>query len=113
MPNGRSGGFVIELAELKQLVQSLASATAVGKIVRSSQLRPVNAGKVARIVEDCKVDRVAVEEQDHRFYVIRLPNEPEAIRLMVGSETPLFLELQQRHAQWMNEHPGWNGWVAF
>jgi hypothetical protein len=40
MPNGRSGGFVIEKEDLNQLVKSLPDATVVGKIrAYSSALR--------------------------------------------------------------------------
>ena len=114
MPNGRSGGFIIEKADLTELLKAIPGANLVGKIVvHSSGFRPVNAVETARFVDECPYDRVAVEEQDHKAYVIHLSNEPEIIWLVVGSETPIFLELRDRHQTWAREHPGWNGWSAF
>jgi hypothetical protein len=114
MPNGRSGGFVIKTADLKELVKGVSDTAAVGHmVVVSLPIRAANAAEVTRFVEECPHDRVAVEEQDHKGYVIHLSNEPKLIWLLIGSESPIFLEIRQRHAQWMTEHPGWRGWVAF
>ena len=114
MPNGRSGGFMIETADLKELVKAVSDADVVGQMVL---LRPpnraANAAEVTRFVEECPHDRVAVEEQEHKFYIIHLSNEPKLIWLVVGSESPIYLEIQQRHAQWVAEHPDWKGWIAF
>jgi hypothetical protein len=66
-----------------------------------------------RFLEECPQDRMAVEEQDHKSYIIHLSNEPELKWLVVGSESPIYLEIRQRHAQWMNERPDWKGWMAF
>jgi hypothetical protein len=81
--------------------------------MRSTRPRPVDALETARFVDECPNDRIAVEEQDHKAYVIHLSNEPEIIWLLVGSEEPIFLELCQRHKRWTTEHPDWNGWIAF
>jgi hypothetical protein len=114
MPNGRSGGFVVERADLKQLIKALPDATVVGKIrAYSSALRPADALEIARLVDECPNDRIPVEEQDHKFYIIHLSDKGERIWVMVGPETPLFLELRQRHARWATEHPEWKGWIAF
>lgn len=105
MPNGHSGGFVIEKADLKHLIQALPADTAVAKVtVRSSPLRTVTAAELARLVDECPHDRIEVEEQDHTFYVIHLRNKPELVWIMVASETPLFLELRQRHGQRATGH---------
>ena len=40
MPNGRSGGFIIEKTELKNLVGAFPSATVVATKVESTRLRP-------------------------------------------------------------------------
>ena len=114
MPNGRSGGFVIEKADLKQIIKAFPDPTIVGKMrAYSSALRPADALEVARLVNECPNDRIAVEEQDHAFYIIHLSNKPEIIWVMVGAETPLFPELRQRHARWTTAHPEWKGWIAF
>jgi hypothetical protein len=113
MPNGRSGGFLIEKPDLKHLVEALLDATVVAKVVVHSRLRPAGALEIARFVDECPNDRIAVEEQDHKSYIIHLSNKPEPIWVMVGPETPLFLELRQRHARWVTEHPDWKGWIAF
>jgi hypothetical protein len=114
MPNGRSGGFVIEKTDLKHLVKGLPGATVVAKIVANhSRLRPADALEIARLVEECPYDRIAVEEQDHKFYIIHLSNEPELVWVMVASEAPIFLELRHRHQQWATAHPDWTGWIAF
>ena len=114
MPNGRSGGFVIEKEDLKQLVKSLPDGTVVGKIrAYSSALRPADALEIARLVDECPNDRISVEEQDHKFYIIHFSNKSERILVMVGLETPLFPELRQRHARWATANPEWKGWIAF
>ena len=114
MPNGRSGGFVIEKVDLKDLVKAFPDATVVARIIaRSTRARPANALETAQFVDECRNDRIAVEEQDHKAYIIHLSNEPEIIWLIVGSEAPIFLELRHRHERWATEHPDWNGWIAF
>ena len=114
MPNGRSGGFVINTADLKELVKTIPDETVVGQmVVLTSPIRAASAAEVIRFVEECPHDGVAVEEQDYTFYIVHLSNEPKLLWLVIGSESPIFLEFQRRHAQWKTEHPGWNGWVAF
>ena len=114
MPNGRSGGFVIKTADLKELIKAVSDTAVVAQVVvLRLPFRAANAGDVTRFVEECQHDRLAVEEQDHKGYVIHLSNEPKLMWLLVGSESPIFLELRQRHAQWMTEHPGWKGWEGF
>jgi hypothetical protein len=64
-------------------------------------------------VDECPNARIAVEEQDHKAYIIHLSNEPEIIWLVVGPEASIFLELRQRHERWATEHPDWDGWTGF
>jgi hypothetical protein len=110
MPNGRSGGFLIETADLKRLVQGVSAAAVVGKFTTGSKFEAVHAKEIVRLIEQCPHDRLAVEELDHAFYVIHFSNEPKEIAwLMVGSTLPLFEELGSRHVEWMAGHPGWNG----
>ena len=116
MPNGRSGGFPIETADLKRLIRAVSNTAAIGKVVDGSSgpsLRPADAAEVTRLVEECAHQRVAVEEQDHKFYIIHIRDEPTPIWVAVHSESPIFDELKQRHAQWNIEHPNWTGWIGF
>src|SRR6267378_1981130 len=77
MPNGRSGGFVIKTADLKELVKAVSDTTVVGQVVvLRLPFRAAEAAEVTRLVEECQHDRVAVEEQGHKGYVIHLSNEP-------------------------------------
>ena len=114
MPNGRSGGFVIEKTALKQVIKTLPVGTVVATVIaHDSRLRPADAQEVARLVEECPSDRIAVEEQDHNFYIVHLSNQPELLWLSVKSDTALFLELRQQHERWATDHPDWKGWMAF
>ena len=113
MPNGRSGGFVITTADLKELVKAIPDETVVGQMtVGSSPIRAATAAEAIRFVEECPNDGVAVEEQDHKFYILHLSNDP-IVWLSIDPRSPIFLEIQRRHAQWRIEHPGWIGWIAF
>jgi hypothetical protein len=68
MPNGRSGGFVIEKTALKELIKALPVGTVIATVTADpSRLRPADAQEVARLVEECPNDRIAVEEQATRF----------------------------------------------
>jgi hypothetical protein len=113
MPNGRSGGFVIETTDLKQLVTAVSDTAVVGQLTTGLRPRAASAAEIAQCIEDCPLDRMAVEEQDHTFYIIHFSNDPDIIWVSVNSESPIFAELRLRHARWMTEHPGWNGWMGF
>lgn len=113
MPNGRSGGFLIETADLKQLIAAVSDAIAVGGLTAGARPRPANAAEISRCLEKCRHDHIAIEEQDKTFYVIHISNEPNIIWVSVTSESPIFAELRERHGRWMAEHPGWNGWIGF
>jgi hypothetical protein len=114
MPNGRSGGFVIEKAELRNLIKTFPDDTVLARVLEgSARPRLTNALETTRLVSECPNDRVAVEEQDHAAYIIHLRDEPEIIWLAVLSDAPLFLGLRQRHRQWTTQHPDWKGWFGF
>src|SRR4029453_15500110 len=118
MPNGRSGGFIIETADFQRFVQAISNDAVVGGAVvgdLTTDPRPqaARAVEVARYIKACPHDRVAVEEQDHAAYIIHLSNDEANIMwIMVGSQSPMFLDLRRRHDQWMAEHPGWDGWIG-
>jgi hypothetical protein len=114
MPNGRSGGFVIEKADLGNLIKRFPDDTIVARVMEgSTRPRLANALETTRIVNECPNDRIAVEEQDRAAYIIHLRNEPEIIWLAVFPDAPLFLELRQCHRQWATEHPDWKGLFGF
>ena len=50
MPNGRSGGFVIETADLKQLVTAVSDTAVVGKLTTGLQLRAASAADKVRLI---------------------------------------------------------------
>jgi len=117
MPNGRSGGFPIDTADLKRLVSEVADSVSIGMLAStggssSPLLRPITGAEVLRLVEECSHRRVAVEEQDHWSYVVHLSNEP-VIWIVVPPDSPLFVALKQRHGEWQMEHPDWHGWIGF
>src|SRR5512136_1845524 len=77
VPNGRSGGFPIGIADLTQLVGAIAGTAQVGMVVGSSaheRPHPADATEVMHLVAACHSDRVPVEEQDRSAYVIHLSN---------------------------------------
>lgn len=109
MPNGRSGGFWVETVELKELLKNTSDIEVVGKIVEGpsrTQIRAANAAEVTRLIEECSHDRVGVEEQDHKFYIIHFSEEPKIVWLTFGAESPMFPGIRQRHTQWVAEHRG-------
>jgi hypothetical protein len=121
MPNGRCGGFIIETADLKRLVQALSNDAVVGRVSTGGRLQATRAVEMVRLIEECPDIRVNVEDQDHELYLIHLiddyehrsDDELKIVWVGVPSESPIFLDLRRRHEQWMAEHPGWDGWMAF
>jgi hypothetical protein len=92
MPNGRSGGSLIQKADLKELINAVPDAAMVGQMfVYSPRIRPVNASEATRFAEQCPDDRVAVEEQDHKAYVIHLADEESKfVWIVIGPESLYF-----------------------
>jgi hypothetical protein len=113
MPNGRSGGFMMNAAEWKELAKVFSEQTMVGKVFDGGAIRDVSIADVIRFVEAFSRERLAVEEQHHDSYVVHINNEPEIRWISVGSKSAIFPELQKLHARWMTEHPGWNAWIGF
>jgi hypothetical protein len=113
MPNGRSGGFIIEKGTLTELLKTISETTVVGQILTGPS-RPMNANR-AELTRSSRSARMksSPSKKDRRAYVIRLRNEPDILWVLVRSEEPIFTNLRQQHARWITEHPGWNGWIAF
>jgi hypothetical protein len=115
MPNGRSGGFPIEVAELKRLVDGTGGAQIgmlAGDNARATGLQPALSPAVLRLLAECRSERVAVEEQDHSAYIIHLSNVP-TLWVLVYQDSPIFAGLKQRHDQWKIDNPNSSGWIGF
>ena len=113
MPNGRSGGFIIEKADLLRLIATVANDELVGSLLTFPRPREIRVGETVRAVEECPHNRIVVEEQDHSSYIIHVRNEPDALWIMIASSSPLFAELRRQHARWTSERPDWKGWIGF
>ena len=113
VPNGRSGGFLIESAVLKQFVQASSDDAVIGRLSTGSSFRDVRAAEITGLLVERPQERLAVEEQDHVAYIVHISDEPDIVWLLVTPKSPLFAELRRRHAQWAADHPGWNGWIGF
>ena len=112
VPNGRSGGFLIDRADLLIVLESLPSTCEIGLQldfgsrgasgeVLSTQ---VNAGAAITMLAALRWDRVWIEEQDHRRYIIHFDRSPittdsvdDGKWIDVGPESPLFDGLRKAH----------------
>jgi hypothetical protein len=113
MPNGRSGGFLLETADLKHVILNTSQVEVVAHVASgSTRPRPSTAAELVSLVNECQHERVAVEEQDGAAYIIHVSNDP-ILWILVGSDSPMLAALRERHSQWKTEHPDWKGWIAF
>lgn len=112
MPNGRSGGFLIETGTLVTLLETLPSSTTLGFSVGSAtrargagEPRPLlNATDVVGMARTFKWPHVYVEEHDYEFYVLHLDRplemggEPDAdLWVVVEEGSALFKALREQH----------------
>jgi hypothetical protein len=113
MPNGRSGGFLLDKAELKRLITTMPQTEVVGDVLTGPTLpKPSSGAELTALMEQCQLDLVAVEEQDRQCYVIHVSNDP-IIWIVVGSKSPILAALRECHAQWSTKHPDSKDWMAF
>jgi hypothetical protein len=103
MPNGRSGGFVIETADLEQIVEGVSPDMVVGEVFTGAKPQETAAADIVRLIQQCSNDRLGVEEQDHAYYIVHLSNSGTKW-LIVDSSSPIFTELRNRHVRWRAEH---------
>lgn len=115
MPNGRSGGFIIEKTSLVQLVKALPEpiGAAILFVNDGPKVRPIDALEMVKLLESCRNDRLAVEEQDRSSYIIHISNQPEIIWILVMPESEIYAAIRERHKQWTTANQGWNEWIAF
>jgi len=112
MPNGRSGGFPLEKTDLVRWISEISPTLEIGRVMTGKRPQPATVADVAALLENCPHDRISAEEQDHAFYILHVRNEP-IVWVIVGSESPLFRNLRQRHTDWKAENPNWDGWIGF
>ena len=112
MPNGRSGGFPLDKADLVRWIAGISPTVEIGRVTTGERPQPATAADLAAFLESCPHDRIAAEEQDHTSYVLHLSNKP-IVWVMVDSQSPLLHDVRQRHVAWKADHPDWDGWIAF
>ena len=112
MPNGRSGGFPLDKADLVRWIVGISPTVEIGRATTGERPRPATAADFAALLDGCPDDRIAAEEQDHSFYILHVRDKP-IVWVMVDSQSPLFQNLRQRHVEWKAEHPDWAGWISF
>ena len=113
MPNGRSGGFILEAAELTRLLETFGPHTRVGQLVtEGAPFNEVAVEKLKTLLTSSPATRFAVEEQDHCQYIIHFSNAP-ILWLAVDKGTTLYELLANADAQFQAEHPEWTGWIGF
>jgi hypothetical protein len=100
MPNGHSGGFTLDRAELKRLVTTTPQAEVVASVVNMPfRLTPSTGAELARLVDQCQ-ERVLIEEQDYRDYIIHVSDDdPEFIWVLVRPGSPLHPLLRAPHVE--------------
>lgn len=107
MPNGHSGGFLIETAALTRLLRTVPGTAPIGKLAGGSEprLRFVTATEALRLVEESPKAHLAVEEQAHSFYIIHVRDEPALVWVSVKSDSPIFAAPALQQSQGKLEHP--------
>lgn len=113
MPNGRSSGFSISRRDLRAQFKALPASEVVGRALTSlSKERELNsspsvvvvtAAAASQMLEEFSGDRIWIEEQDHKYYIVHLDfgvdveRDPNADRwVIVGSDSPLYDSLRRR-----------------
>jgi hypothetical protein len=103
MPNGHSGGFDLDIADLKRLITSTPQADVVATVINSPfQLTPATRDELAGLVDRCQREQVYIEEQDDAYYLIHISDAP-IIWARIRSDSPLLLPLRERHSHWIHE----------
>ena len=87
MPNGRSGGFLIKTADLKELVKGVSNTAVVGQmVVLPLPIRAANASEVTRFVEECPHDRMALRANISETGLVLLINEQKGEKEEIRDE---------------------------
>jgi hypothetical protein len=129
MPSGRCGGFIVETADLKQLVQAISNDAVVGQVGTGGRLQATRAVEMVRLIavemvrliEECSDSRVNVEDQDHELYLIHLiddyghrsDDEPKIVLGWSPFRIADFLGPPAPPRSVDGRTSGWDGWMAF
>ena len=106
---GRWPGFIIETADLRQLLDAVTGDAVVGELITGADARGARADEILARIEKWTRTRLAVEQQqDHASYLIHAGIGIQRVITWIGfpPESPLFVELRRRHTEWTAEHPG-------
>lgn len=105
MPNGRSVSFSVSRHDFEQLLNTIPTGTVVGKLKLLSGPHGEGSSRALDVLEARQLfaehlrDRVFVEEQDRKFYIIHLAKREGATTwIVVREDSPLFAELRRHCA---------------
>ena len=110
MPNGRSGSFNISRHDFEQLLNTIPIGTLVGHLLLcvpqgDRSFRALDALEARQLFAELPLDRVFVEEQYQKFYIIHLAKREGATTwIVVREDSPLFAELRRQHAMGSARH---------
>jgi hypothetical protein len=100
MPNGRSAGFYLKRDELEQLLSKYEGDTTVGK---TQKRKPLAASELRQVLVQWKGNEIPVEEQDHAWYIVQLPETEFDRWFVVSNDSPLFDGFRRYHAEWRKD----------
>jgi len=109
MPNGRSSSFNVSRHDFEQLLNTIPTGTLVGHLLSGSEgdrsSRALDALESRQLFAELPQDRVFVEEQYQKFYILHLAKREGATTwIVVREDSPLFAELRRHHAMWAARH---------
>ena len=109
MPNGRSDSFSVSRHDFEQLLNTMPTGAVVGQLRSGSEgdrsSRGLDALEARQLFAELPLDRVFVEEQYQKFYIIHLAKREGATTwIVVREDSPLFAELRRHHAMGIARH---------
>lgn len=107
MPNGRSGSLFLNKAEFASWLNGRDGHESIGLCLapRGTDRRAVSVERLAGMLDTYPADRIVVEEQDGRDYILHMYHPfsldpPDLERwILIRPESPLFQELRRQHDQ--------------
>lgn len=109
MPNGRSASFNVSRNDFEQFLSTIPTSTLVGHLRSSAEgdcsSRALDALEARQLFADHLRDRVFVEEQYQKFYIIHVAKRERATMwIVVREDSPLFAELRRHLAMAVARH---------
>ncbi|MGO9599457.1 MAG: hypothetical protein ACLP7Q_15825 [Isosphaeraceae bacterium] len=104
MPNGRSGGFRITLAQCRKLLHGLPGESRIGSVVRNRKATSVTATQLAQLLDRYGEEDFSVEEQDHAWYIAHLGADPKGW-ILIDEDSLLYEAFRGCHAEWLRRLP--------